>query len=386
MPANAFRNSRSPVAQPAKGLTPPQVRNASLDDYRQITELERRHSLETKNEEEWRHLWVSNPVYQQVAKGWPIGWVLQDASPKIVGYIGNIPVSYELEGRRVLAATTRAWAVDSIYRSYSLLLLDYFFSQTNVDLYLTTSLNSEAFAGFQSFDPLPVPIGDWNHSIFWITNYAGFLTSSLKLKEVPFAKPLSYPLSLLPFLKDHLRRGIRSKGKQVELQFCSTFDERFDSFWNQVRMRRSRVLLATRTREILNWHFRYALLRGEAWILCASKESRLLAYSIFYRQDNTKFGLTRLRLADFQTLESDELLLIPMLSCALQRCRRAGIHMLEIIGVSPEKARAITKLDPYRRDLPSWLAFYKANNTQLAESLKDPKRWDLSCFDGDISL
>ena len=146
------------------------------------------------------------------------------------------------------------------------------------------------------------------------------------------------------------------------------------------------MLLGTRSREILDWHFKYALLQNRAWILCVADRRRLLAYSIFYSQNTPKTGLKRIRLADFQTVEDNEALLLPMVSCALERCRRTGIHMLEIVGVSPEKARVIANLRPYRRKLSDLVAFYKANKLALAERLKDPKRWDVSIFDGDSSL
>src|SRR5438552_8837830 len=173
-----------------------EIRETSLEDYAQVSELESRYGLETKDYDEWKHLWVNNPIFHQLGKRWPIGWVLEDSNRKIVGYIGNIPLSYEFEGKELLAATGRAWVVDSQYRSYSLLLMDYFLAQMNVDLYLNTSLNTQAFEGFRLFGPLPVPVGDWDRSKFWITNPVGFLASSLAAKEIPFAKFLSYPLSV----------------------------------------------------------------------------------------------------------------------------------------------------------------------------------------------
>ncbi len=74
---------------------------------------------------------------------------MEDAEQKIVGYLGNIPLSYEFEGEKLFVATTHAWVVDSRYRSYSILLLDYFFNQKSVDLYLTTTLNAQAYEAFQ---------------------------------------------------------------------------------------------------------------------------------------------------------------------------------------------------------------------------------------------
>jgi len=368
-------------------LAPVQLRQASLEDYAQIAELETRCGLQEKNPEEWKHLWVNNPAYPQVAKSWPVGWVLEDLNRKIVGYIGNIPLTYEFQGKKLLAATSHAWAVDPLYRSYSILLLDYFFAQTNVDLYLTTSLNNEASDGFRFFGPSPVPVGDWNRSHFWVTNHADFLASVLTAKRVSFAKPLSYPLSVPLFLKDQFtRRHFGKNGAQTRVQTCSGFDERFDAFWEDMRQARSHVLLGTRTREVLDWHYKYSLLQNRSWIFCLADGPRLMAYSVFYRQDNVKFGLKRVRLADFQTLSNDNSLLLPMLSCALERCRRSGIHMLEIMGFCPEKTHLIARLAPYQRKLSSWFSFYKANNPRLAESLKDSKTWDLSWFDGDSSL
>jgi hypothetical protein len=354
------------------------VRTASFDDYPQITELESKYGMQTKTREEWEHLWVNNPVYQQLNKTWPIGWVLEDSAGKILGYLGNIPIFYELHGKRLLVATSRAWVVDSTCRSYSPLLLDYFFAQTNVDLYLTTNLSNEAFETFQFFEPSAVPVGDWDHSRFWITSYTSFVASCLRAMDIPLAKPLSYPLALLPLLRDQLgsvTTGLKKERKYVEVQFCSAFDERFDIFWEDLKAKRANVLMSTRTGEMLNWHFGHALLRNKAWMICVSERSRLLAYSIFYRQDNTRFGLKRVRLLDFQTLANDQLLLLPILSCALEYCRGAGIHMLESLGVSPDRAQVMARLRPYRRNLRSWPAFYKTNNPHLRESLKNPKCW-----------
>lgn len=364
-----------------------EVREASLEDYAQVSDLESRYGLETKAYDDWKHLWVNNPIYRQVTKRWPIGWVLEDSHRKIVGYLGNIPLSYEFEGKKLLVATGRAWVVDVAYRTYSLLLLDYFFAQTNVDLFLTTTLNAKAFEGFRSFGPSPVPIGDWDRSSFWVTNYASFLASSFAEKEVPFAKPLSYALSVPLFIKDQFtRRLVGKNGRQVNVQACSNFDQRFDTFWEGLRRSRSHTLLGTRTRETLSWHFGPALSVNRVWLFCVSEGQRLVAYSIFYRQDNTKWGLKRVRLADFQTIANDNSLLLPMLSCAMERCRCSGVQMLEIVGLCPEKTQLIAKLFPYRRKFSSWLSFYKSNNPQLAESLNDPNVWDLSCFDGDSSL
>jgi hypothetical protein len=207
------------------------------------------------------------------------------------------------------------------------------------------------------------------------------------MKGIPFGKWLSYPASIPLLIKDYsTRRRFGQNTSPGEIQFCSDFDERFDVFWEDLKRSRSCVLLGTRTREVLEWHFGPGLSVGKVWILCVTRRQHLVAYSIFYRQDNLQFGLKRVRLADFQTIANDNSLLLSMLSCALERCRRSGIQMLEIVGLCPQKTEVIKKLVPYQRKLSSWLSFYKTNNPKLAASLNDPQVWDLSFFDGDSSL
>src|ERR1019366_2872546 len=118
-----------------KGPSSIRVREASFKDHQEISALESRSALETKSYEEWSYLWSGNPAYRIREKDWPIGWVLENEDKRIVGYLGNIPLLYELDGRQIVAAGTHAWAVDPPYRSYSILLLDRYFHQKTADLY-----------------------------------------------------------------------------------------------------------------------------------------------------------------------------------------------------------------------------------------------------------
>jgi hypothetical protein len=364
----------------------PKARPASFEDYAQIADLEARYGLSPRSHDEWIHLWKNNPAYQH-APDWPIGWVLENPDGKLVGYLGNIPLSYELNQKRLRAATSRSWVVEPRYRSYAILLLDYFFGQKGVDLYLTTTLNADAFAAYQFFEPRPVPVGRWDEASFWITQYRGFVASSLICKGLISAGPVVCALSLPLYLADRIK-GRRAVDKQAgtEVTRCPQFDERFDDFWEELRRTRPDVLMGVRTREILNWHFNTALANRHVWIVTATSRSRLMGYAIFYRQDTPRFGLTRVRLADFQTLYENYSLLSSMSSWAIEECRNQGIHMLEMNGLRPEKMQVINQLTPHRRKFRSWLSFYKTNDPYLAESLRDSRVWDFSCFDGDASL
>jgi len=361
------------------------LREASCEDYEQIAELESRYGLGIASLERWRHIWLNNPECRDLRGAWTIGWVIENENGQIVAFMGNVPLSYELGGRRVLTVSGRAWVADLSYRSKALSLLDRVINQPNVDLYLNNTVGSNSANAVSIFDCSRVPVGLWDESAFWITNYQGFLERVLEIKARGLAKPLSYPLSAAAFLKDRLTsKGLRAD--DVEVKSVTAFDDRFDDFWMDLKRMNPRVLLAVRTREVLEWHFKYALLDNRLWIATVVDNARLAAYAIFDRQDNSAFGLTRMRLVDFQSLDGGTALLEPLLCWALRKCRNEGLHMLEIIGRWLEKGEFIETVAPHRRKLESWRFFYRANDKSLATTLRDPRTWAPSLFDGDATL
>ena len=94
----------------------PKVREAKFDDYAQIVSLQSRYVFVSMSYDQWVHHWIHNPLYCELSD-WPIGWVLEEENREIVGYIGNIPLPYEFLGRRIVAAASQAWVVDSRFRS-----------------------------------------------------------------------------------------------------------------------------------------------------------------------------------------------------------------------------------------------------------------------------
>lgn len=365
----------------------PRVREALFEDYDRIAALQVKYDRPTTSYERWQHLWINNPAYGLLRNTLPIGWVLERDDKEIVGYLGNIPLFCELGGTRILASVAHAWVVDASYRAYSLALLDVYFSQKSVELFLNATVGPAASESFAVFQSLRVPVGDWDRSMFWITNSQGFLASWLAMKGLPLARPLSYALAVAPFLKQSFSHRLRSHDRAAaELQVCADFDGRFDVFWQSLRANNPNVLLSVRTREVLEWHFRYPLRNHEVWIVTAGRGSDIGAYGIFLRHDNPNFALKRIRLIDYQALDGSTSKLVPMLSWALDRCRKEGIHMLETIGFRKDKRNVISNFAPNERKLPCWLYYYKTRDRSLANKLSDSNAWDPSQFDGDASL
>ena len=195
------------------------IREASLNDYQAVTDLQARYGLATKSYDDWAHLWTNNPAYAEVKKSWPMGWVLEDALRRTVGYLGNIPLYYQYRLRRLIVSTSYAWVVDQKYRSYSMWLLDTYFRQP-VDLFLNATVSAQAISSFTQYGSLPVPVGVWDACAFRITNYRGFAESALRhAKYLRAAVPCLRAAPVL-YLSRHLRQIPRSRLPEFEVCNC----------------------------------------------------------------------------------------------------------------------------------------------------------------------
>jgi hypothetical protein len=380
-----LRRSRTPGLKARRG---PTLREASFADFEQIAALATRHGLaRPRSQEAWRHLWLANPHYRERGGNWTIGWVLEDDAGRIVASIENIPLAYEFQGARVLAASGRSWVADEEYRSGSLLLLEHVISQPTIDLYVNSTFSAASMPAITVFGCSRVPVGVWDESAFWVTDHPAFVKSVLKRQGNPLASALSYPLSAALLLRERFTNTAVSP-RGVEVRACANFDERFDDFWVELRRRHPHLLLAVRTREVMAWHFKYALADNRAWIATVVEGGRLIAYAVFDRRYRRDIGLHRVRLVDFQALDGSTELLPPFISWALGKCRAEGIHMLESVGRWLEPGELMDVIAPYRRKLSgtAWLHAYRANNALLADQLRDRRAWAPSLFDGDASL
>ena len=236
----------APIPRSQKSL---KLREVRFEDYPQVAALSSKFDLHTESYPGWTHLWTNNPAYLEIKDKFPMGWVLDNGEGAISGYLGNIPLNYELEGKRLLVAAGRGLVVDTPYRTYSPLLLGTYFQQPNVDLVLSTTVNAQSTPVHGIFQGIPVPVGAWDRTLFWITHYQGFMESFLRKRGGAMAKPLSYPLSVVVFLRDRLKKGrFHANGLAATVLPCASFDDRFETFWAALRKKKYNLLLAVRSR------------------------------------------------------------------------------------------------------------------------------------------
>ncbi len=374
---------KSATAAPAR--TAPRVRETVIEDYGQIAQLESANGLIPGTRENWLHLSMNNPASRN-GRPHPIGWVLENERGRIVGSVANVPLAYDFEGGPLLATTPRGWVVDAAYRPFSLLLLARMFAQRYIDLYLAASAGAAAAPVYEGLRWFRVPSGNWAAAGLWLSRPAGALKSYLKYRGMPaaggLALPLSVPVRARQTVSDFLRRG----HGRFDVSRCDRFDDRFDEFWHELRRIKRGILLASRTKEVLEWHFRRAAFENRLWIVKALAGRKLVGYALLDRQDNPEIGLRRLRVVDFQAVTEPAAVCSDIFHWTLAQASAAGIHVLENPGCWLERDGCLTRQAPYHRALGSWSYYYKPASERLRAALTDAASWEPTSFDGDASL
>ena len=304
---------------------------------------------------------------------------------QIVGSLFNIPSLYSFKGRELICANGRGWVVAPSYRGLGLWLMGEYFGQSNVDLFVNTTVGPNAEPMIASLAKC-VPLGDFQTVAYRPIRYRTFAEKQLRKMGVPAAGLLALPTAAALRIKGALQlRSFPSVPASVTIESATAFDRRFDVFWAEQMSQNPDKLLSARDAKALSWHYSASMRHGQVWILTATRQGLLRAFCVLKRTD-LKLPTRRMRLVDFQTLDPLDNLLPGLLRLAQQRAIAEGFDVIEHLGCGLPKMRDFEVFAPYRRTLPCKPYYYRAANAQLATQLARPEAWDPSTYDGDSSL
>lgn len=367
------------------------IREAQYSDCAAVGSLKQRNGLSVKwSADRWVGLWEENPAMIE-NKTLPLGWVLEHEN-KIVGYLGNIPMYYLFQGRRLLATAVRGFAVDIEYRSHSLRLIAAFFSQKNVDLLLSTSANMLAGSVYQLSKAKKIPYPDYDKALFWIINGQGFIRSYLQYKGYSKALAKIGGFLLSPVIRFEALLNRRKPKRTVSTCDITVLEPKsvsseFDEFWERMLAERPQCMLAERSAQALRWHFGHcAAIERQAKFICVWRGGKLLGYLVLTHEDSKNTGLKRNRISDLLVEKDDPDLIDALLNASVQQARIENRDILELIGFPEQIRERLKEGNAYTRKLPSWLFWYKAVIPELSDPLKCGDTWYASSYDGDASL
>lgn len=370
------------LAAEGSPLATPRLRQARFEDYAAIARLGAKLSLKDPPFHEWASIWLDNPLWHRVGKRWPIGWVLETADGEIVGAETNFPTRFTFRGQEVVCGNGRGWGVLDGYRGYALALMDEYLNQPNVDVFVNTTVNPQAAPLIERVFHR-VPLGDWATASYWVTGHKEYARDRMRSRNALLAKLLAIPIGAALRLKDVVNDKPLPKARaDVLIDTVDRFDQRFDTFWNELVRQNREKLLSDRSSSALSWHFALPMKRRQITILTASRNGRLRAYCIL----NRRGGGRRMHLVDYQSIEHDVDLLPGLIAAALRRCPPHDVCVLQNLGRGVPKMQAFDVYAPYHVKLPCWRYYYSAADDAVGAALDDPHIWDPSAYDGDESL
>src|SRR5881396_3447407 len=125
----------------------------------------------------WHRLWRNSPAIRSAKSYLPMGWVLE-ADNKIVGYLGSIPLLYHFGDKPLLAAAASGFLVEPAYRTFGKDLVASFYSQPNIDLFLSTTAESVGRLA-KALEVETLPQENYATVLFWVLDARHFADAVL---------------------------------------------------------------------------------------------------------------------------------------------------------------------------------------------------------------
>ena len=354
-----------------------ELREATAADAEGILAVSTRNGFPPFSPGDLEKRWVSHP-FRQEFEGVPNGWVLQSEEGTIVGTLSNVHMMYELGGERLKAVAAASWCVDTKYRNFSLRLMNAYFNQKGIQLWINGTAAEITSRLLTAMQVPRIPSPDYDLSLFWITAPRKFAEAALKKKKVPCV-PAVAPVAGLAISISNLSAALRRK-MPLPVQRFDAFGAEFDKLWQAIRSH-GPCLRAIRSSAVLTWRFGEAIREKRAEVYGAMRGSELIGYIVLKQFTRTHLGLRQYVIADLQAMDDDPDILQSLIAKAISATRDAGMAALEWQGWNAAKRRVALALRPRRYRYPIWPLFYKADGPELTNTLADPEAWDFSLFD-----
>ena len=257
------------------------------------------------------HWWDSNPAFLNNV---PRGWLLT-SNKRLVGFLGNIPSLFQLNGVPSTIYNATTWRVLSQYRAHSLRLLSKFILGSENSIAFDTSPTQSALKMLKvlGFKQLP---GTINSSSVAVTAPERFLQ-----RLIPPITGAELAKDLIGNATQKLSGLVPHRKRQKTTGFCVRLlpkaDHQFDELWDKTRhtFHYTRI----RTAANVNWHHSGEYSPKKILFGCY-QGSELVGYMICL--DNVRARLRPLECLDIWTMPPHREPVSELIAAALQY----GVH------------------------------------------------------------
>ena len=357
------------------------IREAKFSDYSNIILLINRNGLKHCSEDEWKNLWIKNPVFLKYKTS--LGWVAEIKS-NIIGYFGTFPMQYHFKNKSYIAAASHTLVVDEGYRGITMKLAMNFFNQKNVDLFLMTTVGHPAANKlFRIYKAKEMPDNNYQRSLFLILKFENIIEFIEGYS--PFLKKIPSKI-LLQVGKVFLNRRINywRKKSYKNVRMIDAFDDRFNILWEKYLNQHSEILCFNRSQQSLTWHYGH-LIKNKGWVVVHESDGIMDGYIICIEKKNN--GLTKMVAVDLVVVaEFSETIYEALLLRSANEASNRGYDIFELVGFNKEIKRHFYNLKPFTRRFSLCPYLYKTDHENLKIPLSKEEHWNPSMIDGDASI
>lgn len=319
-------------------------------------------------------LWSRNPCVLEADEAARYGYLMEHHN-KVVGFFGNVPSRYLMNGKPVLASVATAWGIKKEYRAHKQLLADGYFVANPLALKLVTTASARAGLMYLHYGGSYAPLKRLDE-----VYVVPFRLGQLLALSLPAAlKPLAALLNLLPLW----RMGAGAAPKAIVNEFTlDSFPDDYDTFWAEAAAN-AKGLIAWRDAATIRWAYgasrrntpkRFFVLREHA-------DGPIVAYAVILRE-------TIARDASFNRWKVSDLLALS--GSHRSTLLRTLIHMLASSGCDALEFHVPGTLE--QKDIPAFTlkrrtrafpVLYQGAVGASATYLAEPRNWTITPFDGD---
>lgn len=350
-----------------------QIRDAKIDDYNQIYDLNLKHNLRIPDKNEWEKIWTQNPNFD--FREDRIGWVIEDKK-KIKGFLGYIKKKYtDDEGKEYDGLVSHNWVVDNDCRNMSLILLNKFFTDLKFDIYINSTASLEVAKVWEALGAKKVPVNNIQSTLFIPIN-------TKKVAE-RISKNNVFNFFIGIFFKFFIRFKILSleKRNNYKIQITNATDielKKLESSFYKKNFIREKV--------DLNWYQQILSKNNTFDILKIYKRDIMVGYCLLITSKDSKFNKTYV--ADIKINEdfkTDIDLFKILIKEIFTYAKKLKSDLIQIKYLDEEIYRILKKIIFLNKNYNFCSFYYYTSDQNLMVKLFK-KKWIISMLSGDSFL
>lgn len=316
------------------------------------------------------------------------GWVLEDTDSNFVGFMGSIPVKFQIRGETGLAVAASSWYVMPAYRGfYSLAFLSAFLRQQTPGLFLSTTPTETVkyILGQLGFSFLEFP---HNHREYWVVLNADEVLRHLRQRYPKAGKVrLMQAVGSVPFKAiwrllylPRNKRLIDFESDRYQCSLVPVCDGSFTSLWENTKKPGTTTLC--RDAETLNWLLASRVPEGTRFLINCSdnRTAEIKGYMIFDLDALSGTATRAMQLKDMYIPVFEEKVLRALIARALALAQKRDVSLIKFWSSGPECDRVFRQLIPLQKKC-AYYYYYKFAKTakacpgyEFSPSLIDPDR------------